>query len=52
MDQVLEDHDVEVLEMKKKVEAMWREKATKRERKTMACREAPGISFFGDNVGK
>ena len=51
MDQVLQDHDVDVLENKTKVEAMWREKSSKRERKTVACREAPGFSFFGDNIG-
>ena len=48
----MQDHDSEVLEMKHKIETMWKEKCTKRERKTMACREAPGISLFGDNVGK
>ena len=52
VDQILEDHDSDVLEMKKKVENMWKDKSTKRERKTVSCREAPGVSFFGDNVGE
>ena len=51
VDQVLHDHASEVVDMKKKIEAIWKESSTKRERRTLASRDAPGYSFFGDNVG-
>ena len=35
VDQVLEDHDIDVLAMKEKV----------------ASRDIPGVCFFGDNIG-
>ena len=51
VDQVLDNHDSEVLEMKEKVETMWKRTSSKRERRTIASKEAPGYSFFGDNIG-
>ena len=52
MDQVLANHDEKVVEMRNKVEVMWQKYQSKRERRSEACREAPGVSFFGDNIGK
>ena len=52
MDQIVDDHDKEVLEMKAKTETMWQTCHSKRERRTMASKEIPGYSFFGDNIGK
>jgi hypothetical protein len=51
VDQVLEDHDTDVLEMKAKTEAMWKENTSKRERRSVASKDVPGICFFGDNIG-
>ena len=41
-----------VLEMKEKIEKMYASDKSKRMRKTISTAEAPGNSFFGDNVGK
>ena len=49
---MLEEHDNDVMEMKGKVESMWKNCYSKRERKTVACRNAPGMSFYGDNIGE
>ena len=49
---MLQDHDMDIIEMKGKVENMWKNCSSKRERKTMACRDAPGVSLYGDNIGK
>ena len=46
------DYDEEVLDMKVKVERMWEECQSKRERRTVACAGVPGFCYFGDNVGK
>ena len=51
MDQVFTDHDKDVIEMKMKAERMWSSCPSKRERRSLACREIPGYSFFGDNIG-
>ena len=51
VDQVLEDHDIDVLAMKEKVEKMWKTSSSKRERRTVASRDTPGVCFFGDNIG-
>jgi hypothetical protein len=51
VDQVFSDHDNEVLDMKVKTEAMWDKCSSKRERKSLASRDVPGICFFGDNIG-
>ena len=51
MDQVLDDHDETVLDMKIKAEEMWEKCSTKRERRTTACSDVPGFCFFGDNIG-
>ena len=51
VDQVVKDHAIDVIDMKEKVEVMC-EAASKRIRRTTATTEAPGYSFFGDNVGK
>ena len=52
MDQVFEDHDKDVLDLKMKTEELWQGDKSKRERRTIATRGAPGFCFFGDNVGK
>ena len=49
---MLQDHDTDIMEMKEKVENMWKNCSSKRERKTIACRNAPGVSLFGDNIGR
>ena len=41
-----------VLEMKEKIEEMYASDKSKRMRKTLSTADAPGNSFFGDNVGK
>ena len=51
MDQVFTDHDKDVIEMKMKAERMWSSCPSKRERRSLACREIPGYSYFGDNIG-
>ena len=51
VDQIVDDHDKDVLEMKAKAEAMWQSCPSKRERRTLASKEIPGYSFFGDNIG-
>ena len=51
VDQVFADHDVDVLEMKAKTEAMWHKNSSKRERKSVASKDVPGTCFFGDNIG-
>ena len=51
MDQVVEGHADEVIEMKKKVEEMWESSDSKRVRRTKASEGIPGYSLFGDNVG-
>ena len=45
------DHDVEALDMRDKVEKMWKSCGSKRERKGVASQTAPGFSLYGDNVG-
>ena len=52
MDQVLEDHDTDVLKMKTKTEEMWKRSFSKRERKSSASKDVPGMCFFGDNIGQ
>ena len=52
MDQVVEGHADEVIEMKKKVEEMWESSDSKRVRRTKASEGIPGYSLFGDNVGR
>ena len=52
VDQVYSDHDIDVIEMKTKTEEMWQKCSSKRERKSLAARDVPGTSFFGDNIGK
>ena len=47
----MEDHDTDVLEMKAKTEAMWKTSTSKRERRSVASKDVPGICFFGDNIG-
>ena len=51
VDQVVDKHDEKILLMRDKVENMWQNHQTKRERRTAACSDVPGLSFFGDNVG-
>ena len=51
VDQVVSDHAVEVEKMREKIERIL-DDPCKRVRRTTACAEAPGDSFFGDNVGK
>ena len=51
VDQVVEGHADEVIEMKKKVEEMWEASDSKRVRRTKASEGIPGYSLFGDNVG-
>ena len=52
VDQVFENHDKDVLDLKSKTEKVWEGAKSKRERRSMATREAPGFCLFGDNVGK
>ena len=52
MDQVFTDHDKDVIDMKKNVENMWKDCPSKRERRSLATKEIPGYSFFGDNTGE
>ena len=52
VDQVLDDHDTDILDMKAQIESMWNSCGSKRERRSMASKEVPGYSFFGDNIGK
>ena len=51
VDQVFEENDIDVLEMKAKTEAMWQKCSSKRERKSVASKDVPGTCFFGDNIG-
>ena len=51
VDQVVEGHADEVIEMKQKVEEMWEASDSKRVRRTKASEGIPGFSLFGDNVG-
>ena len=51
VDQVVEGHADEVIEMRKKVEEMWETSDSKRVRRTKASEGIPGFSLFGDNVG-
>ena len=51
VDQVEANYDEKILDMKAKVEAMWVESQSKRERRTVACGGVTGVSFFGDNIG-
>ena len=52
VDQIVTDHDQDVLDMKAKTESMWKNCPSKRERRTLAAQEIPGYCFFGDNIGK
>ena len=52
LDQVFDDHDVDILDMKAKVENMWKNCASQRDRRSLASREVPGCSFYGDNIGR
>ena len=52
VDQVVADHAVDVTRMKGAVEDMWRTASSKRERRKLSSEVAPGISLFGDNIGK
>jgi len=50
---LLEGHDASVVEMRNKVEEIWKEAPSKRLRRTLASQPgAKGISLFADNVGK
>lgn len=51
VDQVVVDHAVSVLEMKKRVEEMWVKTSSKRERRSVSTSTAPGVSLYGDNIG-
>ena len=51
VDQVLKDHDSDVLKMKDDIETMWKNNSSKRDRKTVAARDVPGFCLFGDNIG-
>ena len=51
VDQVVEGHADEVIEMKQKIEEMWESTDSKRVRRTKASEGIPGFSLFGDNVG-
>ena len=53
VDNLLDGHDHPVVEMRDKVENIWKEEESKRLRRTMAAQPgAGGFSFFADNVGK
>jgi hypothetical protein len=49
---VVADHAIEVVEMRDKVEHMWKTCSSKRERRTLASQMAPGCSLYGDNIGQ
>ena len=52
VDQVVAGHADDVIEMKEKVEEMWRTSYSQRVRRTSACKGGiPGFSLFADNVG-
>ena len=48
---MFDDHHVDIIKMKTEIETMWMTCGSKRERRSMASREVPGYSFFGDNIG-
>ena len=46
-------HDAEIIEMRNKVENLWKEEDSKRLRRTKATEAGSGgFSIFSDNVGK
>ena len=51
VDEVVQSHAVDVLEMQHLIEQMWSQASCERIRRSMACHGAPGFSFIGDNVG-
>jgi hypothetical protein len=52
VDQVVADHDVDILKMKEDVQEMWKKCSSKRERRSVASEKTPGFSLYGDNIGK
>ena len=52
VDRVIQDTNKDIVEMKEKIEEMFKTCPNQRLRRTLASEDRPGFTLAGDNVGK